>query len=99
MSDKTFGSTILITSFEIPFPWDAICSICLLCRSVSFACLLAKTTEAVVPATEVKADMPAITKEIKANRDKAFPSLIITSLKVEFSDEVLISSGKRLICS
>ena len=63
-----------------------------------FVCLFAKTTEAVVPATEVKADMPAITKGIKANRGKAFPSLIIVSLKVELSGEFVISSGRRLIC-
>ena len=55
VSDKTFGLSILITWFEIPFPCDAIYSICLLSRSVSFACLLANTTEPVVPATEVKA--------------------------------------------
>ena len=99
VSDKTFGLCILINSFEIPFPCDVICSICLLCRYVSFACLLTNTIEAVVSATEVKADMPAITKKIKANRGKAFPSLIIVSLNVELSGEFLISSGRSLICS
>ena len=43
--------------------------------------------------------MPALTKRIKANRDKAFPSLIIVFLNVELSSEFLISSGRSLICS
>ena len=70
-----------------------------MCFASSFACLLAKTTEAVVPVPDTNAEIPLITKGMSASNGIALPSLIITSLKVELSDEFKTSSGKSLICS
>ena len=43
--------------------------------------------------------MHLITSGTSANNGIALPSLIITSLKVELSDEFKTSSGKSFICS
>ena len=98
VSDKTLCSSILIPSFEIPFP-RAIDSNSRWCFSSPFACLFAKTTDAVVPATELKAEIPAITSGINANRGKAFPSIVTLLLKVEPSLLSRISFGRSVICS
>ena len=86
VSDKTLCSFILIPSFEIPFP-RAIDSNSLWCFSSLFACLLAKTTEAVVPAGDAQAEIPVITNGINANKGIAAPSIVTLLLKFEPSSE------------
>ena len=90
--------SFFIISFEIPFP-RAIDSNSRCCFSSSFACLFAKPTEAVVPAADTNAEIPLITNGTSASNGIALPSLIITSLKVELSDELKCLSGNSVICS
>ena len=97
VSDKTLCSSIFIPSFEILFP-RAIDSNSRWWFSSSFACLFAKTTEAVVPATELKAEIPAITSGINANKGIAVPSIVILLLKFEPSSDSRISFNRSVIC-
>ena len=90
--------SFFIISFKILFS-RAIDSNSRWCFSSSFACLLLNTTEAAVPAADVKALIPAITSGINANRGKAFPSIVTFLLKVEPSSLSRTYFGSNFTCS